>query len=81
VTNQSVLDNDTVLQPSEKVVKLYDETDPDRRFQALESQISELRTHLLLNDSVSVHRNKNEADSNGPDAIRTHDLRRVKTEA
>jgi hypothetical protein len=42
-----VLDNDTVLQPSEKVVKLFDETDYDRRFEALESQICELKSFFF----------------------------------
>jgi hypothetical protein len=75
VTNQNVLDNDMVLQPNEKVVKLNDEIDTDQRFKVLESQISELKSLLLLNESASF----NETDKKGgPDAIRTHDLRRVK---
>jgi|BarGraIncu01122A_1022018.scaffolds.fasta_scaffold05744_4 hypothetical protein len=78
VTKQSVLDSDTVLQPSEKVVKYYDETEYNRGFEALESQISELRSLLILNEVDNLHRNKNEADSNGPTEIRTQDLRRVK---
>jgi hypothetical protein len=75
VTNQNVLDNDMVLQPNEKVVKLNDEIDTDQRFKVLESQISELKSLLLLNESASF----NETDKKGgPGAIRTPDLRRVK---
>jgi hypothetical protein len=55
-----VLDNDTVLQPSEEVVKLFDETDYNRRFEALESQICELKSFLLLNESDHLHENKKE---------------------
>jgi hypothetical protein len=55
-----VLDNDTVLQPSEKVVKIFDETDYNRRFEALESQICELKSFLLLNESDHLHENKKE---------------------
>jgi hypothetical protein len=58
VTKQSVLDHDVVLQPSEKVVKLYDEIDYYRRFSTLESQINELRSLLLINDSYNLHKNK-----------------------
>jgi hypothetical protein len=60
VTKQSVLDRDMVLQPDEEVVKIYDEIDHDQRFNALESQISELRLLLLLNESASLHKNKKE---------------------
>ena len=75
VTKQNVLDSDTVLQPNEKVVKLNDEIDTDQRFKVLESKIKELKSLLLLIESASFH----ETDKKGgPDAIRTHDLRRVK---
>lgn len=53
VTNQHVLDNNMVLQHSEKVVKPGDEIDNDQRFTALESQINELKSLLLLNKSPS----------------------------
>ena len=43
VTDLSMLDSDTVLQPSEKVVKPYNKIDNDGRFLALESQINELK--------------------------------------
>jgi hypothetical protein len=75
VTKQNVLDSDTVLQPNEKVVKLNDEIDTDQRFKVLESQIKELKSLLLLNESASFH----ETDKKGgPTEIRTQDLRRVK---
>jgi hypothetical protein len=63
VTKQSVLHNDTVLQPNKKVVKPNGEIDNDHRFEALESQISELKSLLLLNEGDSLHKNKNETDS------------------
>ena len=53
VTAKSVLDNDKVLQPDDKVVKPDAKIDNDRRFAALESQISELKSLLLLNESDS----------------------------
>jgi hypothetical protein len=59
VTKQSVLVNDTVLQPSEKVVKLYDETECNRRFEALESQISELKSLLFSIESEAFTKIKN----------------------
>jgi hypothetical protein len=62
VTKQSVLENDTVLQPSEKVVKLYDEIEHCQRFEALESQISELRSLLLSNEGDLLHKNKKEGE-------------------
>ena len=75
VTKQNVLDSDTVLQPNEKVVKLNDEIDTDQRFKVLESQIKELKSLLLLNESAGFH----ETDKKGgPTEIRTQDLRRVK---
>jgi hypothetical protein len=78
VTKQSVLDHDMVLQHGAKVVKPDDETEYDQRFAALESQIRDLKSLLLLNEVDNLQRNKNEADSNGPAEIRTQDLRRVK---
>ena len=78
VTNQHVLDNNMVLQPGEKVVKPDDEKDNDRRLKALESQISELRFLLLLNESTSFNKNRKEDVLNGLGRIRTGDLRHVK---
>ena len=75
VTDQSMLDDDTVLQPSEKVVKPYNKIDNDGRFLALESQINELKSLLLLNESASFHKKQK---TDGLEAIRTPDLRRVK---
>jgi hypothetical protein len=51
VTKQSVLHHDMVLQHGEKVVKLDNEIDDDQRFDALESQIAELRSLLLENEN------------------------------
>ena len=50
-----------VLQPSQKVVKPDAETDYDRRLQALESQINELKSFLLLNEGDCLHKNNKEA--------------------
>ena len=80
VTSHYVLDNNMVLQPGEKVVKPDDEKDNDRRLKALESQISELRFLLLLNESTSFNKNRKEDVLNGLGRIRTGDLRHVKTE-
>jgi hypothetical protein len=78
VTSHYVLDNNMVLQPGEKVVKPDDEKDNDRRLKALESQISELRFLLLLNESTSFNKNRKEDVLNGLGRIRTGDLRHVK---
>jgi hypothetical protein len=78
VTNQSVLDADSVLQLGAKVVRPYDEQDYDQRFEGLKSQISELISFLLLNESTSFHKNKKENERSGLGRIRTGDLRRVK---
>jgi hypothetical protein len=51
-----VLDDDTVLQLSHRVVKLNDETEYDQRFKALESQINDLRSMLLLNEDKKLHK-------------------------
>ena len=61
VTNHHVLDNNMVLHPSQKVVKPDAETDYDRRLQALESQINELKSFLLLNEGDCLHKNNKEA--------------------
>jgi hypothetical protein len=78
VTKQRVLDDDIVLQHSEKVVKPDDEIDNDQRFDALESQINQLESLLLLNDSNSLHEIEKEDKPNGLGRIRTGDLRHVK---
>jgi hypothetical protein len=61
-----------------KVSKLSLETHIETRLSALESQINELKSLLILNESARIHKIKKEADSNGPAEIRTQDLRRVK---
>ena|GEM_PF-108619 len=48
---------------SEKVVKLYDEQYDNQRFKALEPQINELKSLLLLNEGGSFHKNKKEYES------------------
>ena len=70
-----------VLQPSQKVVKPDAETDYDRRLQALESQINELKSFLLLNEGDCLHKNNKEAQGKWARGDSTPDLRRVKTEA
>jgi hypothetical protein len=78
VTKHSLLENHTVLQPGEKVVKPHDDADNDRRFKALESQISELKSSLFLNECDLLHKTKKEDGPNGLGRIRTGDLRHVK---
>jgi hypothetical protein len=75
VTKQSVLNNDMVLQPDEKVVKPDGETDNDCRFKALESEISELKSLLLTNERESY---TEITKTDGLGRIRIGDLRRVK---
>jgi hypothetical protein len=52
-----------VLQPGKKVVKPYLDIDNDQRFHALESQISELKSLLLLNESANFNKNEKEDNS------------------
>ena len=78
VTSQHMLDNNMVLQPSERVVKPYIDMDNDQRFKTLESHINELRSLLLSNESASFHKNEKEDEPNGLGRIRTGDLRHVK---
>ena len=73
-----MIDDNIVLQPEEEVVKPDDDTDDDRRFQALESKISELKSLILSNESVAIYEIKKEDEPNGLGRIRTGDLRRVK---
>ena len=58
VTNQHVLYNNMVLQHSEKVVKPDYEIDNDQRFKVLESQIKDLKSLLLLNESDNLAENR-----------------------
>jgi len=51
VTNQSVLDDNMVLQFDEKVVKLYHENDVESRLTALESNIEDIKQLLFENNS------------------------------
>ena len=81
MTKQRVLDDDIVSQHSEKVVKPDDEMHNDQRFDALESQINQLKSLLLLNEGDILHKIKKEGEPNGLGRIRTGDLRRVKAEA
>ena len=74
-----MLDHDMGLQRGAKVVKPDDEIDNDRRIKAVESQISEIKSFLLLNEGDKLHKNEKEDELNGLGRIRTGDLRRVKT--
>jgi len=76
-----MLENDSVLQSEKKVVKPGNQKGTDRRFKALESQISELRSLLFLREGNNLHKNNKEDEPNGLGRIRTGDLRRVKAEA
>ena len=71
-----MVEHNTVLQLSPKVVKLLDEIDTDQRFQALERQIAELKSLLFSNEGEFLKNPK----TDGPGRIRTGDLRRAKTE-
>ena len=75
VTNQSVLDDNTVLQHDEKVVKLYTQNDTESRLSALESKIDKLIELNFQNNEPSDNKSPK---NNGLGAIRTPDLRRVK---
>jgi len=59
---------------SKEVIQLDCKKDFEERLLELESQISELKSLLLLNEGDSFHKTK----YNGLGAIRTPDLRRVK---
>jgi uncharacterized small protein (DUF1192 family) len=51
VTEQSVPKEDTVLKPSEEVLKQRPHESVDKRLSALESQIAELKALLLTNEN------------------------------
>ena len=69
VTNQSMLDNNTVLQHDEKVVKLYHENDVESRLSNLESSIDEIKKLLFQNNSIfnpeSIKNRKKRAPESG----------------
>jgi hypothetical protein len=77
-TKQRVLNADNVLQSFYNIVTSDDERDIHRRLEAVESQIKELRSLLLLNESFSYHDIEKRGHESGLEAIRTPDLRRVK---
>jgi hypothetical protein len=70
-----VVEHNTVLQLSPKVVKLLDKIDTDQRFQALERQIAELKNHFFFQTKANSLKNPK---TDGLGRIRTGDLRRVK---
>ena len=77
VIDQAMSNGDSVLKQREEVLKPLHKNDANARLSALESEISDLKSLLLLNESASFH----ETDKKGgPTEIRTQDLRRVKTE-
>jgi hypothetical protein len=59
VTERAVLKEDKVLKPSEEVLKPVEKTAAESRLSALESEISNLKSALFLNESFSLHKNKN----------------------
>ena len=67
-----MLEADRVLQPGARVVKPYDLIGNDQRFDALESQIAELKSILL---NYNVHKDtqlsKEERESKAEGEIRT----------
>ena len=77
LVTQSMQNNDEVLQPNDKVVKRIERDKCGRRFCALESKISYLKSLLFLNNGDQPHQDKKEARLNGLGRIRTGDLRHV----
>jgi hypothetical protein len=59
VTERAVLKEDTVLKPSEEVLKPVEKTAAESCLSALESEISDLKSALFLNESFSPHKNEN----------------------
>ena len=75
VIDKAMSNGDSVLKQREEVLKPLHKNDANARLSALESEISDLKSLLLLNESASFH----ETDKKGgPTEIRTQDLRRVK---
>ena len=75
VIDQAMSNGDSVLKQREEVLQPIEKNDANARLSALESEISDLKSLLLLNESASFH----ETDKKGgPTEIRTQDLRRVK---
>ena len=62
----------------DKVCANAEKSGLEDRLKDLESQISELKSLLLLNESDKLHKNKKEDEHNGLGRIRTGDLRHVK---
>ncbi len=82
VTEQSMPKEDTVLKPSEEVLKQRLSESLDKRLFALESQIAELKSLLLKNENPKAPQSplfpQSTAKNNGLGRIRTGDLRHVK---
>lgn len=75
VIDKAMSNGDSVLKQREEVLQPIEKNDANARLSALESEISDLKSLLLLNESASFH----ETDKKGgPTEIRTQDLRRVK---
>ncbi|MGZ4934550.1 MAG: hypothetical protein ACXV4C_09350 [Halobacteriota archaeon] len=64
-----------VIQPAPKIIQLDSSDSVENRLSALETEISELNSALLLNESNSFHKNRK---NSGPGRIRIGDLRHVK---
>jgi hypothetical protein len=60
VTEHSVSNEDIVLKPSEEILKPRGATAAESRLSALESEISDLKSLLLLKESYSLHENRKE---------------------
>ena len=67
-----------VIQLKPKVIQLNCQKDIEERLLELESEINELKSLLLLNESASFHDTEKRDHESGPAEIRTQDLRRVK---
>ena len=65
VTNQTVLDDDTVLQYDKKVVKPHHENDVESRLTCLESSINEIKNLLFQNNYISNSQSTKENSRKG----------------
>jgi hypothetical protein len=78
VTEHAVPNQDTVLKPSEKVLKTVAANAVEGLLSALESEISDLKSSIFKNESLVDNCNEKGAQESGLGRIRTGDLRHVK---
>jgi hypothetical protein len=78
VTRRPVSSDDTLLQSFYNIVKSDEARSAVKRLDALESEIKNLKSLLILNKGQYFPKKIKEDESNGLGRIRTGDLRRVK---